>query len=828
MKKISKILVLSALFLLTPILTACSCSKQDPPEPEHQHNYQNNVCVECLDGAAVYLEEGTTKKYFATLPDAVNAATSATESSAAPENFSKIVLMKDLSGNGVKISNYRKIEFDFAGFTYTLNGQMVGSIGTETNGFQILKDTEVVFKNGTLKQGLAGAKAFIQNYTDIKLDDFVLDATNDQGSVTCLTVLSCNHGNSVVTGDSNIIAPQGQTGVALNYGNLSAYRAKGVQLTFDENFTGTVSGEIQYNNCTTLPNWTQKTVLTIKSGTFNIDGINDDAAIDENIQIVGGTFNQNVGKYCADYYECYQDSNIYKVRLVDAENVVCYVEVDNARRYFNTIDEAINEITQNVESTIVLMKDLSVFESYIGDNKNITFDLNNHSITANKHISVQKNNNIAFKNGTLNNISFVSFGNLEFENCIISSDEEIGIIQHSGIVTYKGETDILGNDWAMDVEYNPNEYGPSDIPTVIFDEGFSGTVEGAIGLCVDADYIESKINLIIHGGTFLNFGDLTDCDVQIYGGVFYNFDFYLGACGGVVVHGGVFDKDVTEICADTLAAEKGTTQIEVDGQMVDKTIYTVKKGSMYYYDSNLERNLYYATPQEAIAAINPDIRTTIYCLKDIYYRGFAVEGKEIVFDLQGHEYVITTSSVFKTLKSARVTIKNGTIKPYKQKSLKTMFQIYAGITLDNVDIYGTNDTYGGIAANILDCFYGTINISGNSNLIASNGNGVIKMYWGLAGNYKKGMTININDSNIAGKITYDADSRYTGSYDWVSVTKLNMNSGTYNIEIINVYSVDNMSIYTKGGNYNQDMSEYCPNGYACIKIEDRYEVSRVE
>ena len=44
----------------------------------------------------------------------------------------------------------------------------VGSSGTETNGFQLLKGSTVAFKNGTINAGKA--KIVIQNYADLTLD----------------------------------------------------------------------------------------------------------------------------------------------------------------------------------------------------------------------------------------------------------------------------------------------------------------------------------------------------------------------------------------------------------------------------------------------------------------------------------------------------------------------------------------------------------------------------------------------------------------------------------------------------------------------------------
>ncbi len=826
MKKLFKYSVMFCLCLLTPIIAACGGNKG---KPEHQHNYKNNVCIECLDGAVVYVENGTSKSYFATLQEAVDYTPSSTTQEEAPESFSKIVLMQDCSGNGVKITNFRKIEFDFAGFTYTLNGQMVGSVGTETNGFQILKDTQAVFKNGTLKQGVVGAKAFIQNYTDITLDNFNLDATNEQSTINCQTVLSCNHGNSIITGNSNIIAPAGQTSVALNYGNLSAYRAKGVQLTFDENYTGTVNGKIEYNNCTTLPDWTQKTILTIKAGVFNIDSIVDDTTVDENIQILGGQFNQDVGKFCADFYECYQDQQEYKVREINQQEVVCYVQTGASRKFYASLQEAIIP----KDSTVVLLKDcvgpnFTVFEA--------TYDFNGFTYTIDNGDSsfyLEIGCKAVFKNGKIVNVEIFNYGKVVFDNFDF---EDSYIWIDSGEMRFTGDSDLTSTSFLA--QHDPEDLGqtPDVYIDISFDQNYVGTVDRPIKCFMSsgwADYTWSNIWLGISNGTFLNFGKLTDCNASISGGTFYNFDFasyedfYNNSIEmeySIKITGGTFDCDVKDICYES-TTEAGTIQVVENGSLVDKDIWTVKKGTVYINDDDYNRRIHYLTPEDAIAAASDG--TTIYCLENFSRKGFGVEGKEIIFDLQGYSYSITTTSVFKTTKNAKLTLKNGTIQPYKQTALKTMIQSYAGVVLDNITLLGTNPTYGGKCTTLIDSYYGTITINNNSRLVASEGNNAIRLYWGANGNYKKGMTVNINSATISGKIVYDADANYIDGNDWVSVTKLNINNGNFDVEFVNVHSVNNANILIYGGIFTTDVGQYCSEGYTCSLVEqNKYQVAK--
>ena len=114
------------------------------------------TCV--LMAGAVSADDGNVSKIgdteYATLQWAVDNVTDGTEKT--------IILLRNAEGNGVKVQSGKKIIFDLNGFTYTINGTTVGSTGTETNGFQMLKGSEITFKNGTITS--TKAKILIKNY----------------------------------------------------------------------------------------------------------------------------------------------------------------------------------------------------------------------------------------------------------------------------------------------------------------------------------------------------------------------------------------------------------------------------------------------------------------------------------------------------------------------------------------------------------------------------------------------------------------------------------------------------------------------------------------
>ena len=170
-------------------------------------------------------------------------------------------------GRGVVIRNTNNITIDFHDYTYTVTKELAGSNGSETQCFQIHKDAKITMKNGTIVANNPSIVMIIQNYCDLTLEDMTLDATKGTNKVSY--VLSNNCGDVVITGDTDIIAEDGQKAFDAYYWPSNTY-TEGVTVTIDKNFTGTITGDIEATRDTSTTS-TGNSTINIEAGTVNGD-----------------------------------------------------------------------------------------------------------------------------------------------------------------------------------------------------------------------------------------------------------------------------------------------------------------------------------------------------------------------------------------------------------------------------------------------------------------------------------------------------------------------------------------------------------------------------
>lgn len=220
-----------------------------------------------------------------------------------------IHILKDVpDAAGITVSSDKQFTVDFGGHTYTLKDPGADSSGTETNGFQLLKNSTITFKNGTIRiaEGTTSIKRIIQNYANLTLEDMHFYAENQAGSLDY--PLSFNNGSITFKGDTDIITPN-DNNIAFDVYQFSNSNYPNVTVTFDESYTGTINGRIVYDS----PNASTHKLYIKGNGTFGVieySSKDTEEAAKNGIEVTSGNFAQPVNEdYLADEVKAKLESN---------------------------------------------------------------------------------------------------------------------------------------------------------------------------------------------------------------------------------------------------------------------------------------------------------------------------------------------------------------------------------------------------------------------------------------------------------------------------------------------------------------------------------------
>ena len=216
-----------------------------------------------------------------------------------------IYVLKDIpEAAGIAVPSGKNFTIDFGGHTYTLKDPGAGSAGTESNGFQFLKDSTITLKNGTVRiaEGTTSIKRIIQNYANLTLEDMHFFAEHQADGEDY--ALSFNNGSIIFKGDTDIVTTSDEA-IAFDVCKYSSYPSTNV--TFDESYTGTINGKIVYDSTDAD---THK--LTIQgNGTFGaIEAASGAAeAAKSGIEVTSGHFAKPVNEdYLADSVKAHLES----------------------------------------------------------------------------------------------------------------------------------------------------------------------------------------------------------------------------------------------------------------------------------------------------------------------------------------------------------------------------------------------------------------------------------------------------------------------------------------------------------------------------------------
>ena len=707
------------------------------------------------DGETANVASGNVAKIgnieYATLAEAVAAVHEKT-SDERSQTYT-IELLRDATGSGFGVgydkikngttegNNPVHINIEMNGHTYTVSKPTVGSSGTETNGLQLLKGSTVTFKNGTLNSvtgadSLPNGGILIQNYCNLTLENVTLD-TSANSNISY--VISNNFGSLTAKGNTVIKAADGKVAFDLWYGmNDKGLYDDGVSVTFGTDFTGSVTGKIEYgaaNRASTMQ-WPEKTKLTIENGKFEVTFVDSNAKdgvalADANISITGGTFSSDVSAYVADGYIL----NNGTVEKLGETNAVAKV----GETYYKTLADAVAAV-QNGD-TIKLLKSCSS-ERVNLENKSITIDLNGNTLTSTSAYGVMfcaKNGHKITVNGTKEGSKLVGTlmvtngtdGHIEINggtyesslycpiyiNGAVSSENSTLTVKNATITaSNSGSNQDMGcgvylAGYSTSVFENTTITAPvtgieiragklalenctvtGGNGTVTTKANGNGTTVQNAALAISQHTTKKPIDVTINGGTFTGTAPIYQTDVQGTGSSNVKAE----------VKNGQFNGAVSAATDGTIAVSGGTFSSEVPGNCCAPGFVPTQNGNTYGVEikANMAAEVLdaqgktvgaYDTLAAAITAAKNG--ETVKLLKDVELTSTLNLAKNITIDGQG-KYTIKAANNFIVGKdnntccvlyvSGEVTLKDVTVNG--NEKCRVIFCDKGKLTIDGATI----------------------------------------------------------------------------------------------------------------------------------------------
>ena len=445
-----------------------------------------------------------------------------------------IKLLKNSSGNGIVFKNNKNITIDLNGHTYTIDGTTVGSPGTETNAFQLLKGNTVTIKNGTLKTLKGGI--LLQNYCDLTLENL-----NLIGGDSTEYVLSCNTSTTKLTNVNISGSYSGFVGIdVMHYPDN--YATAPIVIVNNKD-TNRIDGKVEvYCDEETHKGENNKATLIINSGNFT----EKPNSSDNN----GIIIDNRQGTYAA--------------------------EVNG--KIFKTLEEAMKSVfddKSNKKVTINLLKNSSgngiVFNE--NRNKNITIDLNGYTYTISgktvgssgtetNAFQLLRGNAICIKNGTLTAskgwILLQNYCDLTLENLnLIGGDSTEYILSCNNGNTLLENVNISGTYKELvgiDVMHWPNN-SYKIAPIVTVNNTNSNTINGKLEVyCNKKESDEEHNDNSKKSKLILNGGNYTGKINKLKEGEYKNI-------GNIEINSGIFAEDVSSYCGTHTCTQSGSNWI---------------------------------------------------------------------------------------------------------------------------------------------------------------------------------------------------------------------------------------------------------------------------
>ena len=542
----------------------------------------------------------------------------------AAENGDTIRLLDNTSGDGIVVKSGSNFTVDFGGFTYTVDGELVGSTGTETNAFQLLKDSTITFKNGKITS--SKAKILIQNYSNLTLDGIELDGTNLQGSMPY--TMSNNCGNVTI---KDTIITAADNGVAFDvYGGFGSYGDVTVTVTGNSVVNGTV--EVDRGTGTQNVN-----TLKVENGT-----INGELKVDKNdkttVSVIAGTFASDVSDYV--------DTSASSLEQVNGQWVV--KKNPGAAKIGDTEYETLAEAIAAAKAgdTVVLQKDVTI-DAYQEIHTAITVDLGGNKLTSTGG-GFDVYADLTVKNGSMETVKWAAWVQ-NGAKLVIEKDVTIKTTSTEG---NKGGITVQGNGSSVTV-FGKIEAAGGAAVSGIGNKDDGGVIinieEGAVLKCDNGIgiYYPNTAELNIKGGTitgltgvYVKSGKTTVTGGTIIGtGAKADYEYYGNGCNPT---GDAFVVDkcnypggdpVVEIKGGTFKSEKANALASYTGNGAANALTGFVTGGFFSNDPSAFVSEGYTATKDAegnytVAKEKPGAPMT-------YDAGIAIYGMSAVLSISG-------------------------------------------------------------------------------------------------------------------------------------------------------------------------------------------------
>ena len=401
----------------------------------------NVIRAKTTEDGSKYVACLSTGFNFISLKDAVEAVT----------DSGYITLLQTVdNGDGILIPEGNKnITIDFNKKTYSVTQNFIED---KNSGINLGKGNHITFKNGVIASNSKKISTLVQNYSNLEIQDVILDGLTGgsfgQSVNGVCSVLSCNHGKTVITGKSDI---KGRSGNGFRTVDVTCLRSdfyNEVSVLFDSNYTGSVYNRVYFDSeqgISNLDGYTHSLVIdagNFDNATFYLQEIRGKSLFKIKNQI---TFSSS--------------SASYKVVLVDeyktlADEVI-YNETSDTR-YTDFHTAITNSLTS--EQLRFVLKGECVTGRYctnINGGRVVTLDLQGNRIKA--HTLSDSNAMFSISDGTLNIVdssvvkgSIDSSDNLKISYCIaVDSNGSFNV--ESGIIIKAAEGKKAATGWSSEI-----------------------------------------------------------------------------------------------------------------------------------------------------------------------------------------------------------------------------------------------------------------------------------------------------------------------------------------------------------------------------------------